>query len=100
EHIDVQGLEGVDRVEHALALHARGELHLEIDDLSAEPLRRELERDAGPRRGLGEEIRDGVPGELGALRRPLPERTDVVLRAVEQRLDESTRQALERQQMP
>ena len=35
EHVDVQRLERVDGVEHALALGARGQLHLEVDDLGA-----------------------------------------------------------------
>ena len=58
EHIHVQRFEREHRVQHALALHARGELHFEIHDLRAEPLRGELERNARARGGLGEQIRD------------------------------------------
>src|SRR5882757_3271541 len=42
-HIDVQRLESVDRVQHALALDARGQLHFKVDDVGSEPLGRKLE---------------------------------------------------------
>ena len=42
-HIDVERLEGVDRVQHALALDARGQLHFKVDDVGSEPLGRKLE---------------------------------------------------------
>ena len=63
EHVHVAGFERVDGVEHALALHARRELHLEIDHVGAEPLGRELERHARARRRLGEHVGHGDAGE-------------------------------------
>ena len=36
EHIEVQRLQREDGVEHGLALHARGQLHLQIDDIGAQ----------------------------------------------------------------
>src|SRR5215472_9765886 len=99
ERIDVQRLQRIDGVEHALALDARGELYLEVDDLGAEALGGELEADAGAGRGLGEEIGDREPGERNAARRLLAERADEGLRTVEQPLDLRPRQRLERQQV-
>ena len=45
ERVHVHRLECVHRVEHALALDARGQLHLEVHDLGAQALGGELEAD-------------------------------------------------------
>jgi hypothetical protein len=64
QHVHVQGLERVDRVQHALALHARGQLQFQVDDIRAEPLGGELEGDAGAGRGFGEQIGHGDAREV------------------------------------
>ena len=71
EDVGVHRLQRVDRVEHRLALHARGGLHVEVHDVGAEPLRGELERHARARAGLEEQVGDGVPGEALVARRQI-----------------------------
>ena len=63
EDVGVHRLQRVDRVEHRLALDARGRLHVEIDDVRAEPERGELERHARARARLEEQVGDRVAGQ-------------------------------------
>ena len=92
QDVRVHRLQRVDRVEHRLALHARGGLHVEVDDVRAEPLRRELERNARARARLEEQVRDGVSGEALVAGGQVAGRAHVELREIEQR--RSARRAL------
>ena len=99
EHVEVQRLQRVDGVEHALAFDARGQLHFQIDHLGARAPAGELEGHARAGGRLGEEIRDGhapqrVPGG-GALADVARE----MLRPLEQRLDSARRRVLQRDQV-
>ena len=86
QDVGVHGLQRVDRVEHRLAFHARGGLHVEVHDVRAEPLRGELERDARARAGLEEQIGDRVAGEALIARRQVARRAHVELREIQQRV--------------
>ena len=57
ERIDMHRLERGDRIEHALALEARGQLHFDVDDVGTESVRGELEGHASAGRGFGEHDR-------------------------------------------
>ncbi len=83
EHVDAHGEQRVDRVEQRLALGARREPDIEVDDMCALPDRRELERGARAGRGLAEDVRDREPRERVAAAGRLREG----LGALEQRLD-------------
>jgi hypothetical protein len=100
EHVHVAGFERVDGVEHALALHARGELDFEIHDVGAEPLGRELERHSRARRGLGEEVGHGDAGQRIVLDGRLADGAHEFLRAREQGFDLRAGQAFQREQVP
>ncbi len=84
QHVHMQRFEGIDGVEHALALDARGQLQLQIDDIRAEPLRGQFEGHARAGGGLGEQIRDRDAREVARGRRRLAQRPHVGLRAFEQ----------------
>ncbi len=43
QHVDVQRLQRADRVQHALALYARRQLHFEVHNVGAQALGGELE---------------------------------------------------------
>ena len=100
EHIGVQRLQGVDGIEHALALGARGQLQLDVHHVGAEPPASQLEGYARARRWLGKQVRDrDAPQPLGARRRQV-KAASVVLRACEQGLDLVGSQTIERNQVP
>ncbi len=84
EHVHMQRLERVDRVQHALALRARGQLQLQIHDIGAQPLGGQFEGHPGARGGFGEEIRDRDARQVARRRRGFPERPHVRLGALEQ----------------
>ena len=84
EHVGVHRLQRVDRVEHRLALDARGGLHVEVDDVRAEPARGELERDARARARLEEQVGDGVAGQALVAGRQIARLAHVELRQIEQ----------------
>ena len=99
EAVEVQRFKRVDGVEHALALGARGQLHFQIDDFSAQAPGCELEGDAGAGRGLGEQITDREAGKRAVHGRTGAARAHVALRVIEERVEFSARQALERGQV-
>ncbi len=98
--VDVQRLKRVDRIQHALALDAGGELDFEVDDVGAEAFRGKLEGDAGAGGGLGEEVGDRAAGEDMADRRPCSERPDEALGPFEQPLHALARQAFQGNEVP
>ena len=81
-------------IQHALALDARGELHLQVDHFGAESLGGELEGDACARGGFGEQVRHRDTGERGAHRRFRAEGADKLLGSLEQSLNIPARQAI------
>jgi len=99
QRIDVQRLQSEHGIEHALALDARGQLDFQIHHVRPKAFRGKLERDAGARRGLGEQVGDGAAGEGAADRRAGPERANQALGAIEQPLDQRPRQTLQRDEV-
>ena len=99
EHIDVQRFEGEHGVEHALALHARRELHLQVDHVGAQALGRQLEGHARARGRLGEQVGHREARQCIGARRHLAAAAHVVLGAFEQGFQFVARQALEGEQV-
>src|SRR6185312_13563656 len=98
-YIDVQRLQRENRVQHALALDAGGELDFQVDDIRAQPFRRQLERHTRTCRGLREQVRDGDAAQRVADRGTGAEGPHMSLSTVEQSLDGLSRKLLERQEM-
>ena len=100
-HHDVaaHGLEGVDRIEDALALLARRRVDVEVEHVGAEAFAREVERCAGARAGFEKQVGHGAPGERVAVRRKAVGRRQVTLGVVEHRDQQRLVQALQRQQV-
>src|SRR5690606_38129796 len=74
-------------------------LHVEIDDVRAEPPCGDLEGNARACAGLEEQVRDGASGQTLVARRQLAGRTNVELSEIEQPGDLVSRRSLQGDQM-
>src|SRR4051812_4267353 len=58
-HVNVERLQRINRIQHALAFDARRELHLQMHHMCAQPLASELKRHTRASGWLSEKISDG-----------------------------------------
>ena len=100
EHIDLHCLECVNGVENALALFSGRHIDVKIENIGAEPLRRQVERCPRPRAGLVEKISDRAPCQCLRSDCGMALRAQEFLGLVEDPANVFSAETLERQEVP